>query len=297
MFHTFPGRLPLPSPHMSGNGPRTQLIIPRPLSLDRCPGLQEIGVRAALGPLPTNPGNPRGFPWISGCDPWRGPPLGSRACGVCGALAATGDFKGGQRSKHFRGTCSGGRCPRPAAGTRPCLGARLPRAGPEEAGGGRRGRGGDLGPGCSAGGREGAYYRSAPPGFQKFLLVLWKFRRRSPEGGQNSHLGEKAWDRGFQRNRAHGVLSTPHPLKGRGLQKGQRSPFPRRQRPSAFRFRDQLSVGEIWNLADLDSVSGFAHLFIYATNECLLSSSKQSNLKPFHIVLIKKKKKVSLGQE
>ena len=82
---------------------------------------------------------------------------------------------------------------RGAAGTRPRPGAQLHPAG---AGGGRRGRGRDLGPGGSAGGREGAYYRSTGPGFQKFLLFLWKFRRRSPGGRAEVPPRRESPDRG-----------------------------------------------------------------------------------------------------
>lgn len=135
---------------------------------------------------------------------------------------------------------------------------RFSRPGREEAGAGRRGRGRDLGPGGSAGGCEGAYYRLAGPGFQKFLLFPWKFRRRSPEGRQNSHLGEKAsWDRG---------TGFPEKLSPGGPENRSvcgEPPSPPRPGPSAFQFRDKLGLGEIWQLAELGPVTGSASCSSY----------------------------------
>lgn len=172
------------------------------------------------------------------------------------------DFKAGSRASISAAPAAAASSPRLAAGTRPCPGAQLLQARPEEAGRGRRGRGRDLGPGGSAGGHEGAYYHEAEPGFQKFLLVLWKFRRRSPEGGQNSHLGEKARDRACRRNRPYGVLRIP-PSRESWLQERQGLPSLAGGDPSAFQLRDLLSAGEIWNRTDLGSVQALPiHSFI-----------------------------------
>lgn len=163
------------------------------------------GAPVALGPLPTNPGNLRGFRWIAGRDSEQGAPR--RGAGVPGGGGGAGRLQSQQPGKYFRGTCNGGRFPAPGGWNPPLPRSTASRGRPEEAGGGRRGRGRDLGPGGSAGGHEGAYYRLAEPGFQKFLLVSSGVAPRRED--RTPTLERKPGTGACWRNRAHGVLRSP----------------------------------------------------------------------------------------
>lgn len=166
------------------------------------------GARQEKRPRPTRPPfhESRESGWTRRDDPRQGLPRGVQLAAGLEPGGGRADFKGGRRGRHFRGTCSGGRSSFRAPGIRPRRERRFPSPAA-----GRRGRGRDLGPGDSAGGRQGANYCSAGPGFQKFLLFPWKFRRRSSEGRHNSHLGEKTGilGRAVRRNRAQGGPGSP----------------------------------------------------------------------------------------
>ncbi|XP_045842200.1 basic salivary proline-rich protein 2-like [Meles meles] len=103
----------------------------------------------APGPLPTNPGEPRGPGGLAGRRP-RGA-RGSAGGSGAGSAAGRPDIKGGQRGRHFRGTCGGGPALPPGGWNPPPPGSKAP-----------------------------------PRPAAEFLLSLWKFRRRSPEGGPRS---------------------------------------------------------------------------------------------------------------
>lgn len=187
---------------------------------------------------------------IPGCDP-RGVQLAGASSGV-GPTSKAGGGAGISAA-----SAAAARPSRRAAGIRPRGERHFSRPGRQEAGAGRRGRARDLGPGDSADGREGTYYLSAGLGFQKFLLFPGKFRRRSPEGRQNSHLGEKAGIQGraFLRNRVQGALRTPSSPESWPPERPTASLLSQTGILSV-QLREELGVGEMWNLAVLGSVSG-----------------------------------------
>lgn len=196
-----PGRVPTPDPFPAHSGLQMS-------NSEVTLSGQMAGARQEKRPHPTRPPAPesRESEWTQRDDPRQGPP-GRAACS--GARAGRG---GGPTSKAGGGAGTSA-APAAAAGppsARPGSAPARSAASPRPAAG-RRGRARDLEPGDSAGGRQGANYCSAGPGFKKFLLFPWKFRRRSPEGRHNSHLGEKTGilGRAVRRNRAQGGPGSP----------------------------------------------------------------------------------------
>lgn len=181
----------------------------------------------------TIPGwDPQGVQLAAGLGQGGGRPT-SKAGGGAGISAAPAAAAGPPSARPGSAPAGSAASPRPAAG--------------------RRGRGRDLGLGDSAGGRQGANYRSAGPGFQKFLLFPWKFRRRFPEGRHNSHLGEKTGilGRAVRRNRPQGGPGSAVIPGELSSGKAGKPAFSPRLGPSAVQLGDKLGLGGIWNPADL----------------------------------------------
>lgn len=151
------------------------------------------------------------------------------------------DFKGGRQAGISAAPAAAAGPPSARPGSAPARSAASPRPAA-----GRRSRGRDLGPGDSAGGRQGANYCSAGPGFQKFLLFPWKFRRRSPEGRHNSHLGEKTGilGRAVRRNRAQGGPGSPVIPGELGSRKAGSLPSLPGRVPQRFNLEMNLAWGE-----------------------------------------------------